>query len=504
MQNTDFLFEAEPQKSPAVLGKTSLILVSLFSIGWLFFVGDYLLASGWWHARAELAPAELVGGLAGLVLPIVVAWLLGAYFSYAERIAAETKTLKSYLNELVYPSEEGAVYTKTLTETLKAQIKEFRTVFREVNEQTQAVRDDLKHWVADLSKVIHYVDTQTVESVREIAAHIQKLTQSTAAANEQAQQASALFSEQAVILQRVTAQTAQTMGALTKDMSASTEEMQHIAHGVDTANARLAHTVGQAAQIGSSLREGSASLEQAVQAYAESASEQNARLFGNLEQVLAVFKAQGELLNQEVEQSARKLQLVESDMSAKTQGLFTEADTALGQLAEAGQAFEKQAQKVQQALLAFKKEFADVPALVAQTGKALPATAGFSADVLQEASLILNRLQGFSVDIAHIFTPKDEEKLWSAYYAGDKAVFMRTIARQIAASKANKISELSQKNKAFRQAVQHYMAAFEEMTRTAQADELVLGVLIGSDVGRLYMVLADVFKQEKEHESQAR
>ena len=40
---------------------------------------------------------------------------------------------------------------------------------------------------------------------------------------------------------------------------------------------------------------------------------------------------------------------------------------------------------------------------------------------------------------------------------------------------------------------------FEEMTKKAQEGEeskLLMSVLIGSDVGRLYMVLADVLKKE--------
>ena len=53
------------------------------------------------------------------------------------------------------------------------------------------------------------------------------------------------------------------------------------------------------------------------------------------------------------------------------------------------------------------------------------------------------------------------------------------------------------KNMAFQMMVNHYMSAFEQMTYEAKensADSPLLGVLIGSDVGRLYMVLAEVIK----------
>ena len=44
------------------------------------------------------------------------------------------------------------------------------------------------------------------------------------------------------------------------------------------------------------------------------------------------------------------------------------------------------------------------------------------------------------------------------------------------------------------------MAEFEGMTKAAKREgdnNLMIGVLIGSDVGRLYMVLADMIKKGK-------
>ena len=128
----------------------------------------------------------------------------------------------------------------------------------------------------------------------------------------------------------------------------------------------------------------------------------------------------------------------------------------------------------------------------------LLAGCGSSAS-MAEAQVILDRLQGFSVDMAHIWTPKQEEELWKRYYAGDKAVFMRHISKSLSGSKAAKINELYQTNKSFRMTVARYMAEFEGLTQMARRESdnnLLMGILIGSDVGRLYMVLADVLKKE--------
>jgi predicted metallo-beta-lactamase superfamily hydrolase len=120
-------------------------------------------------------------------------------------------------------------------------------------------------------------------------------------------------------------------------------------------------------------------------------------------------------------------------------------------------------------------------------------------DLLTDATIILNRLQAFSVDMAHIFTPKSEDALWNKYYNGDKAVFMRHITKMITESQNKKITEFYRQNEDFRVTVGRYMSEFEEMTKKAQEGEeskLLMSVLIGSDVGRLYMVLADVLKME--------
>jgi len=118
-------------------------------------------------------------------------------------------------------------------------------------------------------------------------------------------------------------------------------------------------------------------------------------------------------------------------------------------------------------------------------------------DLLAEASTIVGQLQQFSVELAHLFSPKNEEALWKRYYAGDKAIFMRHLREEIRTTKAEKVRKLYRENMAFQTAVNHYMQVFEQMTYEAKekaSDGPLLGVLVGSDVGRLYMVLAEVIK----------
>ncbi|MDD3669482.1 MAG: hypothetical protein PHX68_04330 [Alphaproteobacteria bacterium] len=490
---TDILFSDldSPQKKPWYFRKAILFSV-FFSIGWLAFVVSYLSASRWWLARFDAAPAELVGNLGGLLLPMVVVWLMSAYFDRSEQLAEESRILQSYLNELVYPTEEGAVYTKTLTDALRAQIKEFRGVFADVTEQTENVRSELRGWISDLGKIINHVDAQTVASIREVAAHIQTLAQATQAANEQTTDAAALFSEQAQILTRVSGQTVQAMGQLTGQMGSRTEEFGNIAHAIENSGDRLDRALTQATQVSAAMQAGSAQIEKVISGYEATTKQQNTRVLTNLEKILTLFRSHGAILEQEVEKTVHKLGVAGSEFIGKAKILAAVSDDAASKAFLASNAFEKSADKIQNAAEWMQKE------LPAATRASAPAR--ISADVLKDASDILETLQKFSVRLSRLWTPKAEEVLWAKYYAGDKTAFMRHIARALSASQSRKIREFIKKNADFKDAVTRYMRAFEQMTAqagAAGADNMLVGVLVGSDVGRLYMVLADLLKEGK-------
>lgn len=491
---------------PSFFQKKGAIIATLFSAIWLIFIVDYLISSGWWTGRASLSPAEFVGGMCGLFLPIVIAGLVAAYFDRSAQLTYEAQTLQSYLNELVYPTQEGAVYTKTLTDALRTQIKEFRSVFEQVQSQTNQVRDDLKGWITDLGAVINHVDTQTIESVKEIASHIQALTEATRLANEQAEHASSLFAEQANILQKVTSQTSDIIGHLSQSLSMNVEEISNTAHAIENTNARTATALQSAEGVVKGLQDGSLKIEQAIEKYEQSAKNQNARLFGNLEKVLSVFKAHGSILDQEVEKTTNHLRVVESTFAENAKILYNAADEAVFRLNEVGTQFDAQTRKVKETMTVIKSDMIDMSDSLVTKAKQLDIHTGgkmtkkATKDFLHEGKIILDRLQSFSVDMAKIFTPKTEETLWQRYNNGDKTAFMRHITKELSNNQVKKIKELLKNDPEFKLAVSRYMAEFEGMTKAAQAEDennLMMSVLIGSDVGRLYMVLADILRKGK-------
>lgn len=500
----DLFSDLERPTPPSFFKKKGAVIACIFSFVWFIFIIDYLLSSGWWAGRGDLSPAEFVGGACGLFLPIVLAGLVAAYFDRSAQLTYEAQPLQSYLNELVYPTQEGAVYTKTLTEALRTQIKEFRGVFEQVQQQTDQVRNDLKGWIADLGTVINHVDTQTIESVKEIASHIHALTEATQLANEQAQQASTLFAEQASILQRVTGQTVEAVSSLSTSLGMNIEDIKNTAHAIETTNTRTQAALETAENVVSNLQAGSKKIEQAIENYEQSAKQQNARLFGNLEKVLSVFKAHGAILDQEVEKTANRLRVVENAFTENAKTLYTAADEAVFHMNEAGTAFDTKAKKIQEALSIIKTGMTDLSdTLVAQTKELDTRTGGkvrkkASHDLLHEGKIILDRLQSFSVDMARIFSPKAEELLWQRYNNGDKTAFMRHITKELSTLQTRKINQLLKTDVEFKLAVSRYMAEFEGMTQAAKDEgenNLMMSVLIGSDVGRLYMVLADITKK---------
>lgn len=472
-----------------------------FSFFWIIFMIHYLSVSGWWQNRFNMTPAELSGGLGGLALPMVVFWLVCAYFDRTEQLESEARLLKNYLNELVYPTEEGAIYTRTLTDALRLQIKEFRSVFQEVNNETQEVREDLKRWVRDLSAIIKHANTKTIASIREIGRHIQSIAQATELATQQASKASGVFSEQATILERIVGGTVQATTELSQSLGSNAADIRALVQEVNNINMQTTQSVAKSEQVMLGLSQNSAKIEETINLYENSARQQNARLFGNLEKVLSVFRAHGDLLEQEVAKTASRLEAVEKALKNQASDMLKTADSAIQKTDEANVIFNATKEELKDALVSFQSEAATIVGQIEKAGKkmnAVPVVQTIrTGDMLKEANGILNRLQEFSVDMAHLFSPKAEEELWERYYNGDKTVFMRHIKSEISSGKFKKMKELYENNIGFRDSVDKYMAAFENITQIAdKGDEskLMMSIVIGSDAGRLYMVLADVLK----------
>ena len=433
--------------------KKGMILFWLVAIGWVGFVLNYLQISGWWQGRAELSPMEIVGGLGGLSMPLVLLFLVASFFDRSERVEREAKKMRSFMEELIYPSEEGAVYTEELTANLAKQIKEFRSVYTGVSEHTDKVRENLQRWIEGLNKLVKTVDTQTVTSIQKMADHIEKLAQITHQSNRQAEQTTTLLAGQADILNDITQKTHTIIGTFSKELNAQIVEIQNLFHALETARGQMLQSEVNSDKILKDFAGNTDRLEKTLMHY----------------ETLQEVEKQAEKTNQQVSAMSEKVE-------TKVLSLKNVLSQMQGDMLLVAQGLNAHTEALERHLNLKEKQ---------------------NHDLLVEASAIVGQLQQFSVELAHLFSPKNEEELWKRYYAGDKAVFMRHLRQEIRQAKSEKVRKLYRENAAFQSAVDHYMQAFEQMTYEAKensAENPLLGVLIGSDVGRLYMVLAQVIK----------
>ena len=175
--------------------KKGFIAAAIFSAVWLAFIWDYLFSSGWWGTRHELSPAEFIGGLCGLFIPIVIAVLISSYFDRANQLSYEAQTLRSYLGELVYPTNSGATYTKSITNALREQVQEFKKVYTNTARQTQELGAQLHQWSEEVAQHIHQLNINTSNSIRELSNSIERLNAHSIKAGKQVSQSATAFNE---------------------------------------------------------------------------------------------------------------------------------------------------------------------------------------------------------------------------------------------------------------------------------------------------------------------
>ena len=112
---------------------------------------------------------------------------------------------------------------------------------------------------------------------------------------------------------------------------------------------------------------------------------------------------------------------------------------------------------------------------------------------LKDASFIIEKLETAAVDINRIFNPDAEEELWKKYYNGDTAAFVRHLSRSMSKSQILSIRSEFEKNLEFRNIVTKYLSEFETLVSKARENErsgILLSVISGADIGKLYYILA--------------
>ena len=508
--------------------KKGFIAASIFSVIWLAVICDFLFSSGWWNERHTLSPAEFIGGICGLFFPILISFMVSSYFDRVNQISYEAQTIRSYLNELIYPANSNAIYTKSLTGALKEQIKEFKKIHQDVLNLTKNLNQEINTWINELKNTSLQLDEKTKMSLKSLTKSLVDLNKSSLDASSRVMQSSDMFSEKTILLQNTIKETAQTFTPLLSDLNKYGNEIKKIEDALKQSDEKskdvLTHTQQSASEIGLKIKE----IENVIKTYNEQAEKHDFILKNRLEQTQSILDLQNKALEQSdsfVKNQTSFIEEIKKGLSNQDEVLLQSETTLKSHQKNIEKTFAKTNEQIKniegtlqknydlvlkksdEALLkvkALNDEIKETKTLSKdiqeptpqQTENLVSQETKTSVDFLQNASLILDKLQTFSIDMAHIFTPKAEDMLWKKYYDGDKAVFMRYITRMISETQHKQIKDLYLNNEEFNQAITRYMTEFEDMTKMMQnVDKNLMTTLIGSDSGRLYMVLADVLKR---------
>ena len=490
----------------------------ILSALWIWAAVDYMLGNiDWWTTRYRLPPAEFIGTICGQVLPLALIWFVVAWVDRRNQLEEETKTLRAYMNQLMYPTEEGAIYTQSLTNALRSQIKEFKVVFGQAADQTKIVREEMKHWIKDLAIVIDHVDTKTVASMKELAHHVQVLAKSTEKANESTLSITQNLSDRAGVLEATSDKVARIMGSVSSALNENIARIDNITDGLKEAALQTQEVLNTADNTSTLFNKQIDRMETLMNEYETQTSEYNERIFTNAEKILTVLKTQSALLDQEVEKTLHKMSLATENVTEQSSRLANLSDETITHLNEVGTQLNVQTDILNQVLTETDARVRQLSTIEVeeQTQRLLEVSEktesfiqklkadlqSISADqFMKDARLILEHLATFTIDIVHVFTPKAEEEQWKKYYAGDNAAFMRYLMTVLPKDKTEAFKKLYHDNSTLRVAVTRYMSEFDALALKAKNNEkkdVLLPVLIGSDAGRLYMILKQILGKSK-------
>ena len=119
-------------------------------------------------------------------------------------------------------------------------------------------------------------------------------------------------------------------------------------------------------------------------------------------------------------------------------------------------------------------------------------------DFARRMALITDSLNSAAIDIAGALSTEVSDTAWDAYLKGDRGIFTRRAVRLIDNGGARDIAELYQRDETFKANVSRYIHDFEAMLRSTLStrDGHVLSVtMLGSDMGKLYVVLAQAIQR---------
>ena len=123
-------------------------------------------------------------------------------------------------------------------------------------------------------------------------------------------------------------------------------------------------------------------------------------------------------------------------------------------------------------------------------------------DFARRVALITEALNSNAIDIAKALSSDVTDMAWTSYLRGDRGIFTRRAVSLLDSTQSRDVAELYDSDPDFRDHVSRYIHDFEAMLRTmlSTRDGNALGVtLLSSDMGKLYVVLAQAIERLREN-----
>ncbi len=122
-------------------------------------------------------------------------------------------------------------------------------------------------------------------------------------------------------------------------------------------------------------------------------------------------------------------------------------------------------------------------------------------DFSRRVALITESLNSNAIDIAKALSTEVTDMAWASYLRGDRGIFTRRAVNLVDSTEARDIAELYDADSDFREHVSRYIHDFEAMLRTmlsTRDGHAVSVTLLSSDMGKLYVVLAQALERLRE------
>lgn len=380
-----------------------------------------------------------------------------------EELAARLADLDAEMARL---AEAGGEESARLAEASKALTRNL--------EQGRGLLDDNRLRIASLTDG----SVRLLELIRAAAEHSEgALTRGVGEADTQLSSFETRLAALATALAEVESKGSAVVGHVAAGTAGSVELLATLG----TLEDRLYAIKGQANELATAS---AADLQAAVASLEEAATTTLAQLqAGQADCVRAIAEELGEQANT----------ILRETMAASGAAAIADLQQATGEAVEQGRAT---ASQLRDQLAKVNQLASNLEQRVAQART--QAEEQVANDFTRRMALITESLNSCSIDIARALDAEVADTAWSSYLKGDRGIFTRRAVRLLDNQEVRAIADVYDTDEELRLAVNRYIHDFEAMLRpilSTRDGNAMAVTLLSSDIGKLYVVLAQAIER---------